>query len=1484
MVFVLSWALPLFAQESTSSYPGDELFIQEVGDKLKTVKHPVHKAKVKQLLQKYEENWGSFALSFQEKEELYELFQFFVKEKKPTYPVLYEYFLDVYLLGDRKVKGDDFNAWISYVKDLPESKQNKTLLKTLRFTSDFLENDVLQSRSFFKWYARNADFDFVYDTAFSVRFENTNLVCSSKKDSIYLENTKGIFFLEESLFRGEGGKAYWLRGKQSKDEVYADIYDYEQNTTTSKLKIDSVTFYNSKFFPFGVCGKLEDKVYAARNRRASYPKFSSSRKDYFLKDFFPNISMLGGVGMEGGDFVGNADTNHFVSLELKKNGERYLRSKSRKVIVDEKKMTAYNAEVVVYLSNDSVYHPGLDLDYEISRHEITLSRDEKGISTSPFYDSFHGVDIFADQMVWGLDSLRMAFQRIPSVGRESKIDLLSKNYFNERDFDHFKGISTVNPLYEVKRFLKKYDTKEIYVKDFVRFFKKPKEQVIALFLSMSNKGLGVYSAEEKKIIIKEQFEDYLLSKAGRKDYDVLRFDSYTKGGQNAILDLSSFDLELNGVSEVYLSDSQLVNIIPDHQEIVLKKNRNFKFTGMVHAGLFDFYARECEFDYKDFKLNLHQVDSLAFYVRPNEGAEHSQDLIKVNNVIADLKGELLIDNPTNKSGQKSFPQYPIFDSKEESSVYFDRIPVQDSTLTRDRFVYHVDPFVLDSLDNFSTSALKFKGYLESGGIFPDIDMSLGVVKDYSLGFLAAAGPEGLDVYDGRGRYYDSISLSNKGFKGKGRLDYLTSTTYSSEFVFYPDSLKSVTDSVNIKPQLARIEFPPAEGDVLSQNWLPYQDKMFLETQKTEMTFHDQGKFKGLITLAPHGCMGDGVMYYDQSQLESNEMQMKHHSLESDTANFYHYTIEEHQLAFSSTGYGTDIDFDKREGTFHATSSESMMEFPFNQYYCSMDEILWFMDENRMSLNNQNALNLHSLNTMKKEELIDVDLSGSDFVSTHPEQDSLSFFSATAEYDMEKYIIQAEDVKLIKVADVAIFPGDGKVKIQPNAVMEPLVMASIIADTSSRMHNIYDANVEISSRRKYHASGIYDYVDVWDGVQQLYFNDIGVDTLGQTHAVAALEEGNAFSLNPFYYFVGDVHLDANNELLRFDGGFQLGTDCYALNSGWVQFDTVLDPKQIIIPIADSLENESGRYMRAGLSFSNTQNKFYPSFFEMPFSRDDEAAFEASGHTFYDTISKSYVLGEMERFNDSIYSNQFLSMNIDSCVISGNGELDLLSDMNQIDLTSYGSFRHLVIPDSTYFDVLLAIDFKFNNKLSEIMEEKLRTVNTEGVNIAGEKKRRSLIQLLGTEEALQYVDQVMEEGYVEDLPDKLRKQLVFNDLQLVWNDQTRSYISTTRLGMSNVNNTMLNKYYSGYVEIEKRKTGNRFNIYIEAAPNNWFYFAYKDQILQVLSSDEEFNEILMDLPEKKRMIKGDTPEELYEFVVAPIESVANFKDKMRVLEKY
>ena len=119
--------------------------------------------------------------------------------------------------------------------------------------------------------------------------------------------------------------------------------------------------------------------------------------------------------------------------------------------------------------------------------------------------------------------------------------------------------------------------------------------------------------------------------------------------------------------------------------------------------------------------------------------------------------------------------------------------------------------------------------------------------------------------------------------------------------------------------------------------------------------------------------------------------------------------------------------------------------------------------------------------------------GSTFVSTHPDQDSISFIARQANYSLKDYILYAKGVDSISVADAIIFPDSGKVVLNPNAIISTLENSTLIADNIGRYHKFTNATIDIFSANSYSGSGFYTFIDGENNMQQMFFDNIKINS-------------------------------------------------------------------------------------------------------------------------------------------------------------------------------------------------------------------------------------------------------------------------------------------------------------------------------------------------------------------------------------------------------
>jgi hypothetical protein len=683
------------------------------------------------------------------------------------------------------------------------------------------------------------------------------------------------------------------------------------------------------------------------------------------------------------------------------------------------------------------------------------------------------------------------------------------------------------------------------------------------------------------------------------------------------------------------------------------------------------------------------------------------------------------------------------------------------------------------------------------------------------------------------------------------------------------------NSFTIQESLTGVEYPEVFADSGYYRWFPKEDSLLVTSIPgySFAMFGNQSKMTGTLKLTPQLLSGDGIAYVDDGEVESRNLKYGHHVFNADTSNFRLKTIDKTDLALSTVGYSAFIDMQNRTGEFHSTGGASQVNLPANDYICFMDQFEWSMDSSIISLQNTISVDTARVNTLTYSGLIDADLSGAAFISTHPRQDSLSFFALKADYDLKQNILYAEDVKLIKVADAAVFPYDGKVQIKKDAVMEPLRNAVIIADTAYKSHLIYDATVSITSRNQYKASGKYDYTDEVGDVQQIVFDNITTDEEYRTYAVAQIADSVKFSLSPYFDFRGRILLATSREFLTFDGGFRIRQDCDPMPASWVRFMAEVDPNNIFLPVPDTVYDMAGKRISDAVVLSAGFD-IYPAFFGRKERMDETEIITANGYIHYLKSAQEFVITSADRFTGKSMVDNLLKMSLKNCVIAGQGKVDPGVNFGEVTYQAYGDAAYYMIPDSAVFNLLLNFDFFFADELLRIVIGKLVLADLPGVDITKESYKNALACMVGQKTADELITELSLYGNLRRLPPELQHSMVFSDVRLTWNDRTRSYLSSGPLGISSILDRSINKYVNGTIELAKRRTGDELNIYIETGQNEWFYFNYSNHIMQSISSVNDYNNILSNMKDDKRILDLPDTKEVYQFIISTPQKMAEF----------
>ncbi|MDA3865657.1 MAG: hypothetical protein PF489_02780 [Salinivirgaceae bacterium] len=1393
--------------------------------------------------------------------------------------------------------GTNFFTYQQTVMNLCEQDENRlrhiqTFIETIR---ELVENNHINKNGSTVWKS-DADyhtFRFDADTM-RIHFPQSTLTCNAVRDSIQIFATKGFFDPIEKKWYGERGVTFWDRAGYSRDSVFAEFGAYTIDMQLSSVEVDSAQFYNFHFYDKPMVGKLTDRVAEVPTpEKAVFPEFSSYQGAFEIEDIFNGVDFIGGFAIKGARFYGigsgneNARMEVFRDVEVIKNGDTiienmlFLKAYSQSIVFTDQMALSRDAKVVLMLNEDSLYHPGLQLTYLKKDKEFTLLRSGSALnmSQSPYYDSYHMIEIDVPLVKWEVGDNKIYFTSLQNSAINNA-SFMSYNLFNREYFDRFQGFDFRHPFYKIREFLVKNETKEYTAEQIASVLRTSEHEARKMLLHLTYLGFTVYDNNTQKGRMTDKFYDYMLYVGKRKDYDLINIQSTTEGIENAVLNLKNFDFYVNGVPQVHISNAKRVNIYPKQDEIIIKKNRDIDFAGVIETGYYTFFGNNFHFEYDKFGVELKSIDSLHIKVVDFYDNYGKPKFKKVQSTIEDITGNVLIDDPGNKSGIKDNAEYPIFRSTKDSYVYYDAKSIAQGVYTRDTFYFQVDPYEIDSLNSFDAQGMRYTGTFYAGEIFPPIDQELKLQPDNSLGFNHYTPSEGLPVYNGKGHYYDTISMSNQGLKGAGKLEYLAATLWSDELSFYPDTMRTIANRFDHIKQKSPYEAPEIHGEQLNILWRHNMDKLYATTtEKEAQMYSGQGELKGTFYIEPRGINGHGRFSLERGRFRSNQYQFLADELKADVTDFKIQGMDPQTMAFEADSIKTTVNFPTRMARFEALSALKPMFFPINEYKGYINTFEWAIDDNALALKGSSIHDYRDGSHTLRPAPDKMHPRGNLFVSTHPLQHELNFISPKSDINLNNNFIEAHNVKFIEIADATVYPGDGEFTIKPEARYNTLVDAEIEANNISKYHTFYNATVNVNSRIKYSGDGYYDYIDKNKQPQTIRFDFIGVDSTVTTYAKGKVLGDDDFTLSPSFDYRGEVFLRAPDPYLNFKGHFKALANCDLYQQRWVRFENTINPQKVRIPIDSVTVDINDTRLYKGLMLEHDSVHILPRFFTPRNHYTNYYISTANGYLQYNEAGKKYEIAQEARLDNPDTLLDYISVNTESCNLYGEGNISLTGDYGQLKVENFGKANYFHERKEVILDLFSTVDFFFNPECLKYMADTLKNFNgLQPVNMLSERYRRGTKNLIGHKLTDQLLNEQKLFGAFKKFPKELEHTFVLSNINLKWNEKDGTFHSFGDIGITSITDIQVNKYVKGAIQAGTSRTGDYFIMYLELSPSYWFFFKYKRGIMMAVSSDPVYNQFIKDQRAGQRKQKVERGEPKFYYYLA------SMNDKNRFLQDY
>jgi len=1001
-------------------------------------------------------------------------------------------------------------------------------------------------------------------------------------------------------------------------------------------------------------------------------------------------------------------------------------------------------------------------------------------------------------------------------------------------------------------------------------------------MELSKLGFIYFDFEQDEITLRPKLFDYIDASLMKRDYDVIRFISRTDAGkENANLDLKTKDLTINGIPTIFLSDSQNVRLVPDKNSIIMKRNRDFQFDGIIDAGLFKFYGKNFFFEYDNFRVNLQNIDSLSISAKTGERDAFGKSLLTtLDNKIQNITGELLIDAPFNKSGLTSFPEYPIFTSRENSYVYFDDKHIQNGVYDKNRFYFELLPFSIDTLNNFSRGALKMEGTFISADILPPLEMEMSLRPDNSLGFYMTTVEDGIPIFGGKATFFNDIEMSSSGLRGFGSLNYITSTTWSDNFLFHPDSVMAKSRRFLERESPGEISYPYVENDIAQVKFFPAADLMHINRiEHAFKIFNDSIFFGGDLALGPSGLKGKGGLGFPDARFDSDVFRFQAQRVLADSAGTRFRRTKEHEYAWITDDVSIDVDLIQREGNMTSRGDFTLIDMPVNLYETRLNSIKWIMDRDEIVMSQtvyrpENQVNI-GIDSLK--------MSGPSYVSKHPKQDSLHFVAPMARFNYRNNELNAEKVKFLEIGDSYLFPHQQQVQVLEKAVIKPLRHAKILTNKDLRYHMLHNANLVIDSRLHFRGAADYDYIDEFGNVYTFRMDHVEVDTSINTFGKGEVGLADSLRLSPYFDYQGVIAMEASKPLLHFQGGVKLTHDCN-VGKSWLKFSSDIDPDNVIIPVESRMQNLDQNNIYAGTFKARDSVHIYPSFISGRKQYFDQNVTFSDGYLQYNKIQNAYEIASADKLEDKYQEGNYLALQTDSCTLFGEGNINLALDYGRISMRTLGNAIHRIPENSLDLNLLMGLDFHFSQTALDMFGRELDSLpDLEPVDLTSDLYKLSVRNLVGSAAADKLENELGLYGTYTVIPDSMKYPLLFNEVKLKWNQETRSYRYNGKVGVGIIGEIQVNKKVDAYMEFVERGSGDIFDIYLMLDDNTWYYMAYSPGGFQFLSSNRQFNGVIMDTPDRERTLKSRGRQPSYIYSLASTRRLQLFLDRFLMYEE-
>jgi hypothetical protein len=443
-------------------------------------------------------------------------------------------------------------------------------------------------------------------------------------------------------------------------------------------------------------------------------------------------------------------------------------------------------------------------------------------------------------------------------------------------------------------------------------------------------------------------------------------------------------------------------------------------------------------------------------------------------------------------------------------------------------------------------------------------------------------------------------------------------------------------------------------------------------------------------------------------------------------------------------------------------------------------------------------------------------------------------------------------------------------------MRTLENVRIVADTINKYHVINRATADIKGRRNFTAKGYYEY-NIGRRKQEILFQNIVGQPVGKgkyserpavTRATGDVKPEDRFYIDEKTEFRGKISLFSESRNLQFNGFARL--DASNLPSrNWFNVDFEGDKSDLVIRF-DEPRNYEGEPLKTGVYLSKETYACYPRVMSPLFFRKDRPILPVKGLFNYEPVGDRFIFGDSLKVAANGLKGNRLIFHNPTGRIEMEGTFDIGKSLKYISVAAAGqaetnigstadSLSGGAMSQPFKGDFMLGVNLILPATLLKYISNDIKSTSFEGqpAIYANEPAfyRKAVSEIFPEDkDMLKVIDGFAMNDF--DLPKKFNKfTFLFSRVPMKWNPEYQSFVSTQqKIALGSLDGDMINRVVTAYIEVRMpADDDDRFYLYLQSPGGTYYFFGFRQGILNIVSSSNEFNDLVLKLKDKEKILK-------------------------------